>query len=167
MAKRKAHAWSKAKRRSVKKYNAYKRLYTKRKELLERRGFEMADTKGMLTYTEWKTAFASKKHDLSYEVETGERASIGDVNSALVSDQAYEFSQKQAYALLDYLKLHHEGEYDTSNINTLILKIRQGKYFEELGTWDDVREYRKELFSQGYSKEQVKNAVSHLFFGSP
>ena len=111
------------------------------------------------------------RNTLKERIRRGERKSVGDVNKALVSEQAYELSEEQGYAIFNFLKENADKygiEYSTKNINSILIQIRQGEWLrEEVGLWDLIRDYRKDLFSQGLSKEEVRQQVSSTFFGSP
>lgn len=169
MAKR----WSKARRASFrvgKRYAAYKKAYLKRQALLEKKGYSMYDQQ-ILTKTEYKEMYQATLNDRKKEVKSGERKSVGNINEAIVSMQAYELSEKSAYAIFDFLETKKDEldiEYDTKNINDLIMKIRQGEWLrEDVGIWDLIRDYRSDLFDKGLTKEEVRHAVSQTFFGSP
>ena len=155
--------------RSKRSYNKYVELYRKREAMLDERGYEMYDE--MLTFTEYKTAAPEMRNTLKERIRRGERKSVGDVNKALVSEQAYELSEEQGYAIFNFLKENADKygiEYSTKNINSILIQIRQGEWLrEEVGLWDLIRDYRKDLFSQGLSKEEVRQQVSSTFFGSP
>lgn len=155
--------------RSKRSYNKYVDLYRKREAMLAERGYEMYDE--MLTFTEYKTAAPEMRNTLKERIRRGERKSVGDINKALVSEQAYELSEEQGYAIFNFLKENaakYGVEYSTKNINSILIQIRQGEWLrEEVGLWDLIRDYRKDLFSQGLSKEEVRQQVSSTFFGSP
>ena len=155
--------------RSKRSYNKYVDLYRKREDMLAERGYEMYDE--MLTFTEYKTAAPEMRNTLKERIRRGERKSVGDINKALVSEQAYELSEEQGYAIFNFLKENADKygiEYSTKNINSILIQIRQGEWLrEEVGLWDLIRDYRKDLFSQGLSKEEVRQQVSSTFFGSP
>lgn len=149
-------------------YNRYKKAYLKRKEVLNRSGYEMYDE--MLSKTEYREIRLATINDRKREIAAGERKSIGNINAAIVSDQAYELSEKSAYAIFDFLETKRDEldiEYDTRNINKLIMKIREGSWLkEDVGLWDLIREYRADLFSQGMTAAEVRHTVSQTFFGS-
>lgn len=168
-----AKKWSKARRASFrvgKRYAAYKKAYLKRQALLEKKGYSMYDQQ-ILTKTEYKEMYQATLNDRKKEVKSGERKSVGNINEAIVSMQAYELSEKSAYAIFDFLETKKDEldiEYDTKNINDLIMKIRQGEWLrEDVGIWDLIRDYRSDLFDKGLTKEEVRHAVSQTFFGSP
>lgn len=174
MAKRR---WSKRARALVKKYNSYKKAHKARVEALRKRGLEPyfnaqtgEDGSIPLTYREYVEIYAEEKNDRVKEVEKGERRSIGNINAKIISDQVYELSEKQAYAIFDYMKTLSEEErkdlkFDFRNINTAIMRIREGSYVrEDLGLWDLIKARRKELFAQGLKKSEVANIVSNEFF---
>lgn len=169
MAKRK---WSGTAKRSVKRYNAYRKSFRKRTDKMISQGLTPYDAIP-LTYREYKEIYAEERNDRLKEIEKGERSSIGDINAKIISDQVYELSEEQAYAIFDYMKTlspeeRAELNFSYKNINKAIAKIRQGDFVkEDLGLWDIIQQERDRLFAQGLSKKEVKHAISQTFFGSP
>ena len=80
MAKRKY----KMNKRLDKAYENYKKRYKAKKQSLKKRGYEMADT--MLTRREYEMV---RKAMVNEGIKT-------NINQTLVSEQAYEYSQKTA-----------------------------------------------------------------------
>ena len=162
-------ASSKAYYRRKKAYRQYEKLYDARSKMLNQRGYSMYDEK--LTYTEYKTAAAEMRNTMKEDIKRGKRKSMGSVNRALVSEQAYELSEEQGYAIFDFLRENADNygiEYSTKNINEILMQIRQGDWLrEEVGLWDLIRDYREDLFAKGYNKKQVRNEIAITFFGSP
>lgn len=161
--------WGGAAKRSVKKYNAYKRAFIARTNKMLDQGLTPYDAIPM-KYREWKEIYAEEKNDRVKEIEKGERRSLGDINSKIISDQVYELSEKQAYSIFDYMKTLSEEEkakigFSYKNINTAIMKIREGRFVrEDLSLWEKIKLRRKELFDKGFSKDEVGNIVSSEFF---
>lgn len=177
--------------RSRKAYNKYKQLYMKKKAVLERKGYEMADD--LYTFTQYKENILEMRNTLKIRVAKGRIKRIGSVNAALVNDQAYELSEEQAYSIFDFLKQNRE-KYDIDvsfikNINSALMKIRQGEWLNaDVGLWDMIRDYRKEEFAK-YNElrekdpdalnailaeweantiaDLVKKEVGSTFYGSP
>lgn len=169
MAKRK---WSGAAKRAVKRYNAYRRSFAKRVDKMISQGLTPYD--GIpLTYREYKEIWAEERNDRIKEIEKGERSSLGDINAKIISDQVYELSEEQAYAIFDYMKTLSPEErealnFDYRNINKAIAKLRQGEYVrEELNLWEIIKEERDRLFASGLDKNEVRKKISQTFFGSP
>ena len=55
--------------------------------------------------------------------------------------------------------------FNYKNINTAIMRIREGGFVrEELGLWDLIKARRKELFAIGKKKSEVAEIVSNEFF---
>lgn len=167
-----AKKWSKARRESFrvgKRYAAYKKSYQRRETILAKKGYTMYDQQ-MLSKTEYKEMYQATLNDRKKEVKSGERRSVGNINEAIVSMQAYELSEKSAYAIFDFLEQNKEKyglEYDTSNINDMIMKIRQGEWLrEDVQIWDLITDYRSDLFDKGYSKAQVRAQIAITMFGS-
>ena len=174
MAKRR---WSGKAKLSVKRYNAYKKAHQARILALWKKGLEPyynpqtgEDGAIPLTYREYVEIYAEEKNDRMKEIEKGERKSLGNINSKIISDQVYELSEKQAYAIFDYMKTLPEEErkslkFNYKNINTAIMKIREGGFVrDDLGLWDLIKARRKELFEMGKKKAEVAEIVSNEFF---
>ncbi len=191
MAKRR---WSGQAKRSVKRYNAYLRSFQKRTDKMINNGLTPYD--GIpLTYRQYKEIYAEEKNDRLKEIEKGERASLGDINAKIISDQVYELSEEQAYAIFDYMKGLSPEElkelgFSYKNINKAIAEIRQGEFVKnKLELWDIIRDKRSSLFEldeagrsallnkwknklaeQGKAptyKNAVSMEISQTFFGSP
>ena len=175
MAKRRR--WSGKAKRTVRNYNSYLKAHRRRIEQLRDRGLEPyynastgEDGSIPLTYREYKEIFAEERNDRLKEIEKGERKSIGNINAKIISDQVYELSEKQAYAIFDYMKTLSEDErrelkFNYKNINTAIMKIREGSFVrEDLSLWDKIKIRREELFKEGKSKADVADIISSQFF---
>ena len=164
--------WSGQAKRTVRRYNAYRRSFLKRTDKMLSQGLTPYDAIP-LTYREYKEIYAEEKNDRLKEIEKGERSSLGDINAKIISDQVYELSEEQAYAIFDYMKTlspeeRAELNFSYKNINAAIAKIRQGEFVkEELGLWDIIQAEREKLFAKGLTKNEVKHAISQTFFGSP
>lgn len=165
----KKRKWSGAAKRSVKRYNSYVKQFNQRVKKLRSQGIEPYEDKA-LSYRDYKYIYSEERNDRIKEVDKGQRKSLGDINKKIVSDQVYELSEKQAYAIFDYMKTLSPEErkgikFNYKNINRAITKLREGKFVrEELGLWDAIRERRKDLFEAGYSKNEVASIVSNEFF---
>ena len=155
-----------------KRYNSYlKRFYQRRDKMLE---------EGLTPYNgvpekfrDFKELYSEYKNDRQKEVEKGKRTSIGNINDIIISDQLYELSEEQAYAIFDYMKTlspeeREQLDFSYKNINRAIAKIREGSFVkEDLGLWDIIKEERERLFAQGLTKTEVRKKISQTFFGSP
>lgn len=164
--------WSGAAKRTVRRYNSYRRSFDKRTSRMIEQGLTPYDAIP-LSYREYKEIYAEEKNDRLKEIEKGERSSLGDINAKIISDQVYELSEEQAYAIFDYMKTLSEEEreelnFSYRNINTAIAKIRQGDFVrEDLDLWDIIRNERDKLFESGMNKKDVAKRISQTFFGSP
>ena len=191
MAKRR---WSGRAKRAVKRYNAYRRSFEKRTSKMIDQGLTPYDAIP-LTYREFNEIYAEERNDRLKEIERGERASIGDINAKIISDQVYELSEEQAYAIFDYMKSLSPEElkemgFSYKNINKAIAEIRQGEFVrEKLELWDIIRNQRSNLLDldekgrnallnkwknklaeKGKAatfKNAVSMEISQTFFGSP
>ena len=123
-----------------------------------------------LKYRDYKEIYTEEQNDRIKEIEKGERRSLGNINAKIISDQVYELSEKQAYSIFDYMKTLSEEErakigFNYKNINTAIMKIREGRFVkEDLGLWEKIKLRRQELFQEGYKKADVAAIVSNEFF---
>lgn len=166
MAKRR---WSGMARRSVKRYNSYLNSFRKRVKLMRERGLTPFDSKE-LDYREYKELYTEERNDRLKEIKSGERSSLGNINSKIISDQVYELSEKQAYSIFDYMKTLSDEErkrigFNYKNVNTAIMKIREGSFVrQDLSLWDKIKARRKELFESGKSKADVTDIISSEFF---
>ena len=165
----KKRKWSGKAKRQYRRFLSYKKNFDKRVAKLRAKGIEPYESKS-LNYREYKYIYGEELNDRIKEVERGERKSLGNINTKIISDQVYELSEKQAYSIFDYMKTLSEEErikigFNYKNINTAIMRIREGKFVrEDLGLWDIIRERRKELFDQGLNKNEVRTIVSNEFF---
>ena len=167
-----------------KKYKEYLDQFNSRKRNFESRGLDFYDP-NPLTYRDWKTVYAEKSNDLRQDIKEGKRKTVGNVNTEIVSDQAYELSSKQGEVVAEYL-LENESEtleeldlvykyVDENGVERvnlkkkieLLMKIRQGEFIsEEVGLWDMINDFRMQMFKKGMTKEEVRQAVGQTFFKS-
>lgn len=172
-------------RRDRRRYEDYLEKFEARKAVFERKGLVFYDD-SPLTFRDYKTVRAEKSNDLRAEIAEGKRAGMGDVNREIVSDQAYELSSKQADVLADYLMENQISALEEADLVfrtvdasgkervnlkkkiELYMKIRQGEFLkEDVGLWDMIKDFRKQLFEKGMSKADVKKQVGMTFFNSP
>ena len=164
--------WSGQAKRFVKRYNSYRRNFNKRVNKMIDSGLTPYDAIP-LNYREYKAIYTEERNDRVKEVEKGERSSVGDINAKIISDQVYELSEEQAYAIFKYMKTLSPEEkaelnFSYRNINAAIAKIREGQFVkEELGLWDIIKDERERLFAEGLSKKEVGKKIAQTFFGSP
>lgn len=134
-------------------YKKYVALYEAKAQFLSKKGYSMHDSKGAYTYTQYKTAVIKMRNTLKGRRDEGKIKRIPDVLKALVNDQAYKLSEEQAYAIFDFIKENRE-KYDIDvsfikNINSAIMKIRQGEWLEEdVGLYTMIKDYRREAFAK-------------------
>ena len=143
------------------KYKAYVKGLIKRADSMINRGLTPHDAIPA-KFRDWEIAYTAERNDRIDEVQSGERASIGDINAKLISDQVYELSEAKAYAIFEYMKTlspeEKEGlNFSFKNINFAIAKIRTGEFVK-------IRDLRARLFEEGKSKEEVRKIVSQTFF---
>ena len=161
--------WSGRAKRDVRRYNSYKSSFQKRVDRMIEEGLTPYDAIP-LTYREFKEMYIEEKNDRLKEIEKGERKSLGNITSKIISDQVYELSEKQAYSIFDYMKTLSEEErakigFNYKNINTAIMKIREGSFVrEDLSLWDKIKVRREELFALGKSRTEVGDIISSEFF---
>ena len=144
-------------KREKKGFAAYRKRYRKKRKELERRGESMRDEE--LSFYNWKIYHEEKKKELE---EAGLEGA--NVNQYIVSEQAYERSQKQWRALKEHEEeiLGNTG-FDISKMSAS--KFRKGYYDEELNeALSNEYWYLKE--GLGLSTSEAKREISMLFFGS-
>ena len=135
-----------------KMYHKYEKLYDRKASFMNKKGYTMHDTI-KYTWNEYKTEVLKMRETLKKRVEKGMIKRIPNVLSSLVNDQAYKLSEEQAYSIFDFIKENRE-KYDIDvsfikNINSAIMKIRQGEWLEEdVGLYTMIKDYRKEAFAK-------------------
>ena len=82
----KSRKWSVVAKRSVRRYNAYRKSFDTRVNKMLEQGLTPYDAIP-LTYREYKEIYAEERNDRIKEVEKGERASLGNINAKIISDQ--------------------------------------------------------------------------------
>lgn len=169
-----------------KEYKLYKERFEARKRSA-RYGFrkvEGEDVKPYETFSDFKNQYLLTRNSLKEEVEMGERERVGSVITEMINDQAYELSSRKASAVADYLIreempilikknlatpfINEKGEEDyiikRRNLNLL---IRQGQFVEEeVGLWDEIKDYYKILIDEGYTARSAKNEIGKSYFHS-
>lgn len=176
LSRRKTAVAKRKYRRLRAQFEDYKKKYFARESMLAERGLGMADERGVLSFTAYKTVRAEKINDLKFDIKEGRRKSMGDINRELVSDQAYDLSPRKAEVLLDYFvenepeilddlgvpyfKYYDESGNEKINLKNkieLMIKIRQGDFIKyELGWWDAISSFREKWFaSEKTLKEEL------------
>lgn len=152
-----------AKKRLPKKnqatYENYKRQYLTTREEFKRRGEVMFDNV-MLSKVEWEANYKSWENTYNREIRQGKREKMPDINKKIVSQQTYEYSEKQAKALQQELRLRGQTE-------RTIREIRLGKVDNRLADefFNDLsQEYYTLTGSLG--KNGAAMAISQKYFGS-
>ena len=141
-------------------YKKYSDLYDAKVAFMNKKGYTMHDPK-KYTYTEYKTEVLKMRKTLQDKEEKGKIKRIPNVINSLVNDQAYKLSEEQAYAIFGFIKENKE-KYNINasfikNINSAIMKIRQGEWLEEdVGLYTMIKDYRKEAFDK-YNELAEKN----------
>lgn len=172
-----------------KEYRLYSKMFDRRQES-SKYGFRKADDGSDIqkyTYNEFKQYYFVTRNSLKEEVEMGERGRIGSVITEMVNDQAYELSSRKAAAIADYL-IKNERQFlidkkiivpnaveneeggleDYIKTKSLRLLIRQGTFVkEDIGLWDEIRDYYKTLVSEGMTAKEAKNQIGITYFNSP
>ena len=170
-----------------KEYKIYLDKFTKRKTSA-RYGFrltEEGEETQAYNYRDFKEQYLLTRNTLKEEVEMGERERIGSVVTEMINDQAYELSRAKARAVAEYLKreekqmLKDRGLFLRTEINekgesvdiykerNLTLLIRQGQFVEEeVGLWDEIKDYYKVLTNQGFTAKEAKAQIGQTYFDS-
>ena len=173
-----------------KEYRLYKEKFTKRKKSA-RFGFRVLETgeevQAYDSFRDFKEAYLITRNTLREEVEAGERERVGSVITEMINDQAYELSSRKAKAVAEYLireerqmligkklliptdELDDNGQpIDLIKRRNLELLIRQGQFVkEEVGLWDEIKDYYKTLTGQGFTAQEAKEQIGLTYFNSP
>ena len=172
-----------------KEYKIYKERFEKRRSSA-RYGFRLTTTgEEVAPYQDFQTfknQYLLTRNTLKEEVNMGERERIGSVITEMINDQAYELSSRKAKAVADYLireerqmlidkkllipdgAVNEEGEpIDFVKKKNLELLIRQGQFIkEEVGLWDEIKDYYRILTGQGFSAEEARDEIGLTYFDS-
>lgn len=169
-----------------KEYKIYLQKFSKRKESA-RYGFrltEEGEETQAWSYRDFKEQYLLMRNTLKEEVEMSERKRVGSVITEIINDQAYELSRAKANAVANYLlreerpmliekgylrvEVNEEGkEVDIVKKRNLALLIRQGQFVEEeVGLWDEIKDYYKALTNQGFTAKEAKAQIGQTYFDS-
>lgn len=169
-----------------KEYKIYLEKFNKRKASA-RYGFrltEEGEETQAYSYRDFKEQYLLTRNTLKEEVEMGERERVGSVVTEMINDQAYELSSAKARAVANYLlreerpmliekgylrvETNEAGEQvDIVKKRNLALLIRQGQFVEEeVGLWDEIKEYYKVLTNQGFTAKEAKSQIGQTYFDS-
>ena len=132
-------------------YESYKNAYMKKQNMLTKKGLSMYDQ--MLTKSEFEAVYEATRNDLKQLVKEGKRKVVGNVTQTIVTEQTYEYSQKQGKALAEYAK--------ATGQNLTQQQIRAGQI-----DWTMLEDKQIELRAQGLSSREVSQVVGQLYFGS-
>ena len=168
-----------------KEYKIYLEKFTRRKESA-RYGFRLTEGEETQAYSyrDFKEQYLLTRNTLKEEVEMGERERVGSVVTEMINDQAYELSSAKARAVANYLlreerpmliekgylrvETNEAGEQvDIVKKRNLALLIRQGQFVEEeVGLWDEIKDYYKVLTNQGFTAQEAKSQIGQTYFNS-
>ena len=170
-----------------KEYKIYLERFNKRKASAKY-GFrltEEGEETQAYSYRDFKEQYLLTRNTLKEEVEMGEREKVGSVVAEMINDQAYELSRAKAHAVAEYLKreerqmlvdkgllirteINEKGEpVDIYKERSLALLIRQGQFVEEeVGLWDEIKDYYKVLTNQGFTAQEAKEQIGQQYFDS-
>lgn len=132
-------------------YESYKNAYRKKQNMLTRKGLQMYDK--MLTKSEFEAVYEATRNDLKQLVKSGKRKVIGNVTQTIVTEQTYEYSQKQGKALAEYAK--------ATGQNLTQQQIRAGQI-----DWSMLEDKQNELKRMGLSGKEINETIGQLYFGS-
>ena len=169
-----------------KEFKLYQKKFKTRKKSA-RFGFRLTEEGGEVeayNFRDFKNQYELTRNTLEKEVEMGERERIGSVITEMINDQAYELSSAKARAVANYLlreerpMLIEKGflrvetneageEIDIVKKRNLALLIRQGQFVEEeVGLWDEIKDYYKVLTNQGFTAQEAKEQIGQQYFDS-
>ena len=170
-----------------KEYRLYKKQFEKR-QTSSIFGFRLTREKENVeeyNYRDFKEVYLVTRNTLKEEVEEDERKRIGSVITEMINDQAYELSRPKAQAISEYLlreerpllekqgylKIGYDEKgkpFDIVKRKKLELLIRQGQFVEEeVGLWDEIRNYYKTLIDSGFTSKEAKAEIGITYFKSP
>lgn len=132
-------------------YESYKAAYKKQQNKLNRKGLTMYDS--MLTKSEFEAVYEATRNDLKAQVASGDRKVIGNVTQAIVTEQTYEYSQRQGKALAIYAK--ESGQKLTQQ------QIRAGQI-----DWTLLENRQAELKAAGFTGGEINFIIGFEYFGS-
>ena len=132
-------------------YESYKAAYRKKQVMLTKKGLSMYDQ--MLTKSEFEAVYEATRNDLKAMVKKGERKVIGNVTQTIVTEQTYEYTQKQGKALAEYAK--------ATGQNLTQQQIRAGEL-----DWSMLEDRQIELREQGLSPRDIRKTIGQEYFGS-
>ena len=171
-----------------KEYKLYSEMFERRKTSAKY-GFRKTEEGGEIEkydFNEFKQYYYVTRNSLKEEVEMGERTRVGSVITEMVNDQAYELSSAKARAVADYL-IRNEREFliekgiiipnaieteeggltDMIKARNLRLLIRQGSFIkEEVGLWEEIKDYCQTLINQGMTAREAKQQIGVTYFNS-
>lgn len=169
-----------------KEFKLYQKKFKTRKKSA-RFGFRLTEEGGEVEaykFRDFKNQYELTRNTLEKEVEMGERERIGSVITEMINDQAYELSSAKARAVANYLlreerpmliekgflrvETNEAGEQiDIVKKRNLALLIRQGQFVEEeVGLWDEIKDYYKVLTGQGFTAQEAKEQIGQTYFDS-
>ena len=169
-----------------KEFKLYQKKFKTRKKSA-RFGFRLTEEGGEVeayNFRDFKNQYELTRNTLEKEVEMGERERIGSVITEMINDQAYELSSAKARAVANYLlreerpmliekgylrvETNEAGEQiDVIKKRNLALLIRQGQFVEEeVGLWDEIKDYYKVLTNQGFTAQEAKEQIGQQYFDS-
>ena len=169
-----------------KEFKLYNKKFKARKKSA-RFGFRLTEEGGEVeayNFRDFKNQYELTRNTLEKEVEMGERERIGSVITEMINDQAYELSSAKARAVANYLlreerpmliekgylrvETNEAGEQiDVIKKRNLALLIRQGQFVEEeVGLWDEIKDYYKVLTGQGFTAQEAKEQIGQTYFDS-
>lgn len=132
-------------------YESYKKAYFKKENMLNKKGLQMYDK--ILSRREFEAVYEATRNELKRQVKEGKRKVIGNVTQTIVTEQTYEYSQKQGKALQKYA--------EATGQNLTQQQIRAGQI-----DWSILKEAQIELKELGYSNAEVRTIIGQEYFGS-
>lgn len=132
-------------------YESYKKAYFKKEDMLNKKGLQMYDK--ILSRREFEAVYEATRNELKRQVKEGKRKVIGNVTQTIVTEQTYEYSQKQGKALQKYA--------EATGQNLTQQQIRAGQI-----DWSILKEAQIELKELGYSNAEVRTIIGQEYFGS-
>lgn len=134
------------------RYDRYVMNYLERQQKLQKYGKTMAES--LYNITEYQFQYESLKNT---KLAAGKKP--GNINQALVSEQAYDISYEQALNILKNKK-------DIKQTPTALFKIRANIGNISNEWFDDIRNRREVLKELGRTPGEVRDIIASEYYGS-
>ena len=139
-------------------YEAYKKWYYKQEQVNLRAGKPMYTT--MYNYQEAKLIYDLTKEDLTEEVHSGKRGSVGNVYQYMAREQQAELSYKRTKAVYQYVK--ETGQ----DISFKELRYMTNQQLKNNIDWSFLEVQKQVWTDRGWDITKINKQVSINYYGS-